>query len=175
MDNFNHLSPEENLQIETLYQDYLLNPNSVDDNWRVFFEGYEFAQLNPPSVSPSDISSPETNFQKEFKVVNLINGYRNRGHLFTKTNPVRERRQYLPTLALENFGLNNSDLESVFQAGSLIGIGTAKLKDIIAYLLLTYCESVGAEYKYIRTPEVVDWLEQKMERAHNSKTFSSIT
>ncbi|MCX6312846.1 MAG: 2-oxoglutarate dehydrogenase E1 component [Bacteroidetes bacterium] len=172
MDNFNHLSPEENLQIETLYQDYLLNPNSVDDNWRVFFEGYEFAQLNPPSVSPSDISSPETNFQKEFKVVNLINGYRNRGHLFTKTNPVRERRQYLPTLALENFGLNNSDLESVFQAGSLIGIGAAKLKDIIAYLLLTYCESVGAEYKYIRTPEVVDWLEQKMERAHNSKTFS---
>ncbi len=172
MDKFNHLDPEENTQIEALYQDYLLNPDSVDDNWRTFFEGYEFAQLNPAPVSSSASPVNELNFHSEFKVVNLINGYRNRGHLFTKTNPVRERRHYTPTLALENFGLSNSDLETIFHAGSLIGIGDAKLKDIIAYLESTYCESVGAEYKYIRTPEVVDWLERKMESTHNSKTFS---
>ena len=43
--------------------------------------------------------------EKEFNVLQLIDGYRTRGHLFTKTNPVRDRRTYTPTLALENFGL----------------------------------------------------------------------
>ena len=43
---------------------------------------------------------------KEFQVIELMNGYRSRGHLFTKTNPVRERRKYEPTLAIENFGLS---------------------------------------------------------------------
>jgi len=51
--------------------------------------------------------------QKEFQVVQLIDGYRTRGHLFTKTNPVRERRKYTPTLGLENFGLSQGDLNTV--------------------------------------------------------------
>ena len=55
------------------------------------------------------------NVQKEFQVVKLIDGYRTRGHLFTKTNPVRERRKYEPTLAIENFGLTQSDLDTVFK------------------------------------------------------------
>ena len=42
---------------------------------------------------------------KEINVLNLIKGYRTRGHLFTKTNPVRERRKYFPDLSLKNFGL----------------------------------------------------------------------
>jgi 2-oxoglutarate dehydrogenase E1 component len=179
MDNSNHLNPEENTQIEALYQDYLLNPDAVDDNWRIFFEGYEFAQLNPsgalpsiPVVSSAASPSASLNLSAEFKVINLINGYRSRGHLFTKTNPVRERRHYIPTLEISNFGLNAADLETVFEAGSIIGIGPSKLKDIIAYLELTYCQSVGAEYKYIRRPEIIEWLENKMERSHNSKVFS---
>ena len=65
--------------------------------------------------------------------MNLIHGYRQRGHLFTKTNPVRQRRKYMPTLDIANFGLEPADLETVFQAGNEIGIGPAKLKDIIAH------------------------------------------
>ncbi|MEP7264825.1 MAG: 2-oxoglutarate dehydrogenase E1 component, partial [Bacteroidota bacterium] len=109
---------------------------------------------------------------KEFNVINLINGYRSRGHLFTDTNPVRERRKYTPTLDLENFGLSDADLETVFHAGSFIGIGDAKLKDIVQALNDTYCRSVGAEYKYIRNPEVVEWLEQKMESSRNHREFT---
>ncbi len=169
MDEYNYLDAEENSKIEALHKQYLQDPGSVDDNWRLFFEGVEFAQLKH---QPSDLLSGGLDLQAEFKVINLINGYRSRGHLFTKTNPVRERRKYLPTLDLENFGLQPSDLETVFHAGSLIGIADAKLKDIIACLQATYCDSVGAEYKYIRTPEVVDWLEQKMESTRNSKNFS---
>src|ERR1035437_5310444 len=170
MEEYNNLDVQENSKIEALYKQYLQNPESVDDNWRIFFEGFEFAQLKHSSDT---VPLGGNNVQTEFKVISLINGYRSRGHLFTKTNPVRTRRTYSPTLAIENFGLTPNDIETVFHAGSMLGIGDATLKNIIAHLEATYCESVGAEYKYIRTPEVVDWLEEKMESTRNSKIFSA--
>ncbi|MBI4946351.1 MAG: 2-oxoglutarate dehydrogenase E1 component [Bacteroidetes bacterium] len=170
MEAYNNLGAHENSKIEELYKQYLQNPQAIEDSWRIFFEGFEFAQLQQPS---GILSQSDDKFQTEFKVINLINGYRSRGHLFTKTNPVRTRRTYSPTLEIENFGLHSNDLETVFRTGSMLGIGDATLKDIIAHLKATYCESVGAEYKYIRTPPVVDWLEQKMESTRNSKIFST--
>lgn len=176
MDNSNLLSVDENREIESLFKQYQEDPEKVDDNWRIFFEGMEFAQLKnsarPATPFSTDNDELCQDVKLEFKVVNLINGYRTRGHLFTKTNPVRERRKYTPTLELENFGLNESHLNVTFHAGSIIGLGEARLKDIIAHLEATYCESIGAEYKYIRRPEIISWLEHKMESSANSKNFS---
>ena len=175
MDKFSFLGNSDTSQIEFLYQQFLENPDSIEEGWKKFFQGFDFARTNFESQSLTPLSSGKTadgSVVLEFKVINLINGYRNRGHLFTKTNPVRERRKYFPSLDLENFGLSTEHLETVFHAGSLIGIGDARLKDIIAHLEATYCQSVGAEYKYIKTPEIVDWLEQKMERSKNSANFS---
>src|SRR6202008_3341818 len=102
-------------------------------------------------------------------VIYLIFAYRMRGHLFTKTNPVRERRQYNPNLdELQFFGLSDADMDTVFQAGDEIGIGPAKLRDIIAHLKQTYCQSIGVEYKYIRSNKVTEWLEKKMEGCKNT-------
>ena len=172
MDRFSYLGNADVSQIDALYQDFLKNPTSVNDSWRKFFDGFEFARTNyEQSVQSIPSKKLSGDFQKELYVINLINDYRTRGHLFTKTNPVRERRQYTPTLAIENFELTKADLETTFQAGTLIGIGPSKLKDIIAHLEQTYCASVGAEYKYIRTPEIVSWLETKMESCKNTPDF----
>ncbi|MGB0881322.1 MAG: 2-oxoglutarate dehydrogenase E1 component [Vicingaceae bacterium] len=165
MDKHSYLSNADGAVIEDYYQKYLNNPEEVGEGWRKFFEGFEFARKN------YDTDVPE-GFEKEFKVLDLINGYRSRGHLFTKTNPVRNRRQYEPTLALENFGLAQSDLETVFQAGSEIGIGSAKLKDIINHLEATYCQTIGIEYTFIRKPEQVNWIKNKIE-LKNRLSFSS--
>ena len=110
--------------------------------------------------------------QKEFSILNLINGYRQRGHLFTRTNPVRRRRQYSPTLDYHNFGLDESDLNVVFEAGNEIGIGPAKLSSIISHLEETYCESIGVEYLYMRQPELIEWLKLRMESTRNTEEFS---
>jgi 2-oxoglutarate dehydrogenase E1 component len=169
MDKFSYVGTSDVNAIEGLFQQYLKDPNSVDASWRDFFKGFEFAQT---SYSEKGGAIPE-NVSKEFKVINLINGYRQRGHLFTKTNPVRERRQYTPTLDLENFGLTNADLETIFQAGSEIGIGSAKLKDIIVHLELTYCQSIGVEYLFMREPKVVKWLQERMEKSKNTPSFSN--
>lgn len=167
MDNYSYLSNAHPDAIEEMYSRYLSNPDSLEHGWKKFFEGFEFARTNfeDSGVLPENVTA-------EIKVMNLIHAYRQRGHLFTKTNPVRDRRKYTPTLDIENFGLAQSDLEKVFQAGAQIGIGAAKLKDIVAHLDQTYCQSIGVEYLYMRQPEVIDWLREKMEGSKNTPSFS---
>lgn len=159
--------------IDSLYQSYKSDPESVDPEWQRFFSGFDFALTQYGESSDFvDPSNGSLQGSKEVSVLNLINGYRTRGHLFTKTNPVRERRKYTPTLDLQVFGLDESDLDTVFQAGADIGLGPSKLRDIITLLQETYCQSIGAEYAYIRKPEMVEWLRSKMESSRNQAQFS---
>ncbi|MBM3453183.1 MAG: 2-oxoglutarate dehydrogenase E1 component [Bacteroidetes bacterium] len=158
MDKISYIGNADISAISHLYKEYLESPNNVDIGWQKFFEGFDFAKTN----FEEDDQIPE-NYQKEFRVINLINGYRSRGHLFTKTNPVRERRQYSPTLSIENFDLSDADLDTVFQAGEIIGVGPGSLREIINHLEETYCQSIGIEYVYIRDPERVEWIKNKIE------------
>lgn len=167
MDKYSFLNNSDPSIIERKYQDFKNDPYSVDECWRGFFEGFDFAVKNYDTSSKKDVVS-----DKEFKVINLINDYRKRGHLFTKTNPVRTRRTYSPTLDIENFGLSKSDLEAYFDAGAEVGLGKAKLSEIVKMLNETYCKSIGVEYVYINNHEIVKWLRQKMEGSRNSTGFN---
>lgn len=163
MNSLTYLANGDVSAIDSLYEQYRKNPESVDISWRRFFEGFEFqrAEFELLPGAPADVMSGSA-MSKEFKVINLINGYRQRGHLFTETNPVRERRKHLPTLDLDNFGLSESDLDTVFQAGSEVGLGAAKLRDIITHLKNCYCRHIGVEYLYVRTPERIAWLRERL-------------
>ncbi|GAB4333310.1 MAG: 2-oxoglutarate dehydrogenase E1 component [Calditrichia bacterium] len=167
MPDLSYISNAHPRYVEALYQSYLENPESVEPGWRRFFDGYELGKTDGGvrEALPVEV-------QKEFKVLNLIHGYRTRGHLFTQTNPVRTRRKYLPTLDLENFGLSEADLDTVFQAGEEIGIGPAPLREIVEHLKQTYCRSIGAEFMFIRDPALVWWLKTKMESSKNIPQFS---
>lgn len=156
--------------LEGMYRNFLEDPLSVDESWRFFFSGFDLAVSHFPQKTGKSV--PE-DLQKEFSVLQLIQGYRQRGHLFTKTNPVRSRRKYEPTLDIANFGLEKKDLEMLFQAGNEIGIGPASLQTIIEHLEATYCGSVGVEYEYMRHPELVKWLREKMEGTRNGMTFDA--
>lgn len=167
MDNLSYLSGTDVSAVDDLYRQYLNDKNSVDASWQQFFNGFEFARTNYETTDeiPDKV-------RKEFNVINLINGYRTRGHLFTDTNPVRERRKYNPTLDIENFGLSKEDLNQVFHAGTQIGIGPATLNSIVAHLQETYCRSIGAEYMFIRDPQKLAWLQERMERTKNRPSYS---
>ena len=138
-------------------------------------DSQQSAVSNQQKIETSEVykTSEVIDYSTEFKVVNLIMAYRLRGHLFTKTNPVRRRRQYAPTLDIENFGLTQDDLKKKFDAGNIIGIGNATLQAIIEHLQATYCRSIGVEYTFIRTPEIVEWLRSKMESTKNTPHFSN--
>lgn len=166
MDKISYVGNADVNAIDHLYKMYQQDPESVDIGWKRFFEGFEFSKTN----YDTDNEVPE-NFQKELKVLNLINGYRTRGHLFTKTNPVRERRHHEPTLDLVNFGLEESDLDTVFKAGEEIGVGAATLRAIIDHLQKTYCQSIGIEFMYMREPHSIKWMLNAIELT-NRPTFT---
>tara|TARA_B100001027_G_scaffold145861_1_gene101902 strand:+ start:1094 stop:3853 length:2760 start_codon:yes stop_codon:yes gene_type:complete len=174
LDNFSFLNTAHATFFADLYDQYLQDPDSLEPSWKAFFQGYDFANsdfLQKELVEGVSPQVPEK-VLKEFRVINLINGYRTRGHLFTKTNPVRERRTYMPTLELENFDLSDSDLETVFNAGEIIGLGPQSLKVIIAHLEEIYCDSIGVEYMYIRKPIINKWIQNKLNVNNNHPNFS---
>ena len=169
MDKYSFLNAAHTEYFAQLYDDYLQNPDGVEPSWRAFFQGFDFGIENG-AIDTATAEVPEE-VRKEFQVVKLIDGYRTRGHLFTKTNPVRDRRKYSPTLAIENFGLAEADLDTVFSAGSIMGIGPTSLREIIAHLQRVYCESIGVEYMYIRDPEKVNWIQQRLNINDNHPRF----
>ncbi|WP_418512953.1 2-oxoglutarate dehydrogenase E1 component [Corallibacter sp.] len=176
MDKYSFLNAAHTAYFADLYEQYLQNPDSVEPSWRAFFQGYDFGSesygMQGEVIEGVSTQIPE-HVQKEFQVVKLIDGYRTRGHLFTKTNPVRERRKYAPTLALENFGLSNSDLDTVFNAGEILGIGAQTLREIIKHLESIYCDAIGVEYMYIRNPEEIKWIQEKLNINDNQPKFSA--
>jgi 2-oxoglutarate dehydrogenase E1 component len=184
MDRFSFLNAAHTEFFAQLYDQYLINPDSVEPSWRSFFQGFDFGMTTYNDENPvqqivefaannTDCSLVSEKLQKEFNVLKLIDGYRSRGHLFTKTNPVRDRRTSSPTLDLENFGLTTADLSTVFDAGQVIGFAPSTLQDIINRLKAIYCQHIGIEYMYIRNPGVVKWVQDKIGVNDNQPNFSS--
>lgn len=183
MDKFSFLNAVHPSYIAELYEKYLQYPDSIEPSWRAFFQGFDFGSesdgqaffdtFDPSEPQEYNVGEICADVVKEFQVLKLIDGYRTRGHFFTKTNPVRERRQYAPTLAIENFGLSPHDLKQTFKAGEVIGIGDATLEDIIRHLERIYCDSIGVEYMFIRKPEEIDWIQQKLNANDNQPNFSN--
>ncbi|KAB5490170.1 2-oxoglutarate dehydrogenase E1 component [Flagellimonas hadalis] len=185
MDKYSFLNAAHTSFFAELYDKYLTSPDSIEPSWRAFFQGFDFgleSSLEDLGLEPEkngmvvlsngkQVEMPET-LQKEFQVIRLIDGYRSRGHLFTKTNPVRDRRKYEPTLDIANFGLSQDDLETVFDAGKILGIGPASLKEIVRHLESIYCDSIGVEYMYIRTPERIQWIQDWLNVNDNHPNFT---
>jgi 2-oxoglutarate dehydrogenase E1 component len=182
MDRFSFLNAAHTAFFADLYDQYLENPDSVEPSWRSFFQGFDFAnEFNSNSAAqlglmasgenPTGIGSEK--LQKEFNVLKLIEAYRTRGHLFTKTNPVRERRTYTPTLAIENYGLSQADLATVFDAAKILNLNPCSLQDIIKHLNSVYCDAIGIEYMYIRDPKTIEWIRQRLHINNNQPNFNT--
>jgi len=175
MDKFSFLNAVHPSYIAELYDKYLQFPDSIEPSWRAFFQGFDFGIENGSLEAVGIVSNNEIVSEKvlkEFQVIKLIDGYRTRGHLFTKTNPVRERRKYLPTLNIENFGLSQSDLESTFKASSVIGLPETTLSEIIKHLQSIYCDSIGIEYMYLRNPLELERIQNRLNVNQNQPNFS---
>ncbi|MES2487729.1 MAG: 2-oxoglutarate dehydrogenase E1 component, partial [Bacteroidota bacterium] len=192
MDRFSFLNAANTAFFADLYDQYIDNPDSVEPSWRAFFQGFDFAasdygsgatevvnaapvqqQSDAPKAAVSDYSGIPEKLQKEFKVLSLIDGYRTRGHLFTKTNPVRERRNFSPTLDLSNFGLSDADLTTVFDAGKEVGMENATLAQIVDHLQKVYCGHIGIEYMYIRDSKTRQWIQNRLSVNHNQPDFNA--
>lgn len=164
MDQFSYIANADPSTIDNLYQSYKQAPDSIDESWQKFFEGFDFSSAH--YGQNGSVNGSATGFnEKEIFVYNLIRSYRRWGHLKARTNPIRERRDHEAGLNLPDFGLSESDLTVRFKAGKEIGLENATLREIIDALRKVYVGSFGFEYTFIRNAETQKWLRTEFEKA----------
>jgi 2-oxoglutarate dehydrogenase E1 component len=170
--DYSYVSSSDNAFIDSLYNDYKKNPESVDPSWSQFFKGVDFALSSAALDSDSGAQVAPGNLAKEFKVYRLIQSYRSRGHLSSTTNPIRERLNRHPRLEVEDHGLTSADLEESFAVGETLGLKNAKLKDIIKLLRSLYCGNIGVEYMHSNDTEIREWFQNRFESSLGNTNFN---
>ena len=157
--------------IDALYQSWLRDPESVETGWAAFFQGFDFALSSSNGHAPEPGGTDAGRLQKEFAVIGLIHGYRDRGHTLSTTNPLKPRKDRKPRLDLSDYGLSEADLDSHFAAGFELGMPNASLRDIIARLRLIYCGNIGFESTHVFDKIKREWLREKIENRDLSPDY----
>jgi 2-oxoglutarate dehydrogenase E1 component len=156
--DYSHLTASDSAFIDSMYETFKQNPEQIDESWQMFFKGFEYKF----DEAGGGVGSEQ--LLKEFNVYRLIQSYRARGHLLSDTNPIRARIDRAAMLDLSFYDLTNEDLEMTFEAGTFLGIGPAKLKNIIDHLKRVYCYKIGIEYYHSNNTEIRRWVREKFEK-----------
>lgn len=178
-----------NLQfIEELFQLYLENPASVDEEWRTYFEslselgGRSFQTPVWKSESifhtrPGDSHKVSEEFSRENiaelqdRLDQLLRAYRTRGHEAASLDPLGQKPPRPPELNPESYGFNESHLLKKFSYELTENDSLMNLGQILEKLQNTYCRSIGVEYMHISDKSVRRWLQERMERTENRLTL----
>ena len=173
MKDFQYITNSHPAYIENLYNDYIKNPDSIDGDMRKFFDGFDFAIASGNITNGTKVENgaakvaaapADIDWMKEIRAYRMILGYRNKGHLLAKTNPIRKRKDRGANIELGFYGFTEADLDTTFNAGNFIGIGTTTLRNIYGHLEKVYANHVGIEFKYISDQKKVDFLTNAMEK-----------
>ena len=160
--------------IEANYLKWKDDPQSVNETWRAYFEGFELGLTQPREKAgkqPSSQSGPAAS--KQMNVSSLIYRYRSIGHTQANLDPLSSAPPSNPDLALERFGLDESDLEQPFDSGHFLQNQSIKLKDLIQALEKTYCSNIGYEYVHMQNTEARRWIQSKVEPLQGKIDFPS--
>jgi len=180
MKDFSAVSNAHPEYIDSMYRSWLSNPASVESDWQAFFKGFDFAlgaangngnftRHSPHGEGGAEGDSIDLN--KEFGVVGLIHGYRDRGHTLSTTNPIKPRKDRKPRLDLSDYGLSDADLDQRFAAGFEIGLPNASLREILDHLKAIYCGNIGFECTHVFDKAKREWLRQRIENRNLAPDF----
>ena len=176
MKDFSYITNSSPAYIESLYKEFLNNPEGIDPEMKKFFEGFDFAishaSMNGKSSEIAEVKSSGTSavdtgsidWMKEVMAYRLILGYRNKAHLIANTNPIRKRKDRGANIDLAFYGFTESDLDTEFHSGQFLGLGKTTLRTILNHLEKCYASSVGVEFKYISDQKKIDWLTNEIEK-----------
>jgi 2-oxoglutarate dehydrogenase E1 component len=165
MDKYSYISNADVGYVDQLYQNYKKDPSSVDLTWQKFFEGYDFSTQRYGDGGNGHTVEDSVSI-KETQVRNLIFVYRSFGHLASKTNPVRARRNHNVQFDHKSVGLTDADLDTEFDVAAEIGMPRSTLRKIIEKLKIVFLGPIGFEYNFIRNDEIRQWFIQKVEREY---------
>ncbi len=155
--------------IDHQYRQWKENPEALDADWRIFFQGFE---LSRQDISPSeDRRDPDASL-RQARVEALTYRYRDLGHLLSCLDPLAACPTDHPLLRLEALGLTTEDLSRSFYTDLSPGTRRAPLQEILKALRETYCRSIGVEYMHLQDPNERRWLQERMEPNRNRPALS---
>jgi len=176
--------------LEQLYEAYLRDPASVEEEWRRYFDQLPRVNGGVPDVSFDEVRSRFYRFRsagggarmpagesaeherKQIRVLQLINAYRFRGHRHANVDPLeRWETPEIDELKLESHELGEGDLDTVFHTGSLQGLEEAPLREIVDVLQRVYCGPIGAEYMHIPDTAEKRWLQKRLETPRGTPEY----
>jgi 2-oxoglutarate dehydrogenase E1 component len=160
VEKFSYLSVQNVGYIEEQFHQFLKSPGSIDPEWRLFFEGLEFARKlggGGASASPGAAA-------KELKAYDLIRAYRQFGARKAQLDPLGLTNKEFEGLHFSRFGLTEGDLDQPFAVGETIGLSGATLRKIIERLEQLYCGTLTAEWADC-DPAVQHWFQQEFEKS----------
>jgi 2-oxoglutarate dehydrogenase E1 component len=179
--------------IEALYDAWLKDPAAVEPRWRDYFDELQRIERGAADVSHFDVQERFARFarerpaagptvvitrpqlgEKQFGVLQLITAHRFLGVRHADIDPLkRQEKPKIPELEPEFYGLTASDMETVFNTGTLVGPREMKLADILRFLKDTYCRTIGAEYMHITDMAQKRWVQERLESIRSTPSYDA--
>jgi 2-oxoglutarate dehydrogenase E1 component len=154
--------------LEQLYQQYGKDPRSLDAQWIAFFAGFDLGYGQPtPSITPTAAKGVDLPDASATSGDALVHAYRSLGHYIAKVDPLGHHRASHALLELAEFGFSAADLDRRVGTGGFLGATDGTLRDLLAKLRQTYCQTLAIEYMEIADPQRRAWLQQRMEPTLN--------
>ncbi len=181
---------DNNVFVESLYEDYLAQPASVSAEWRAYFDALQANQDAPADVPHSQVihafaalpsaagnATIPANVELERKqvfVLQLINAHRFLGVRVANLDPLnRHTKPVIAELDPAHYGLSEVDMNTTFDTGSLVGGARMMLREILKLLRQTYCGSIGAEYMYMSDVAQKRWIQSRLESVRGLSGFDT--
>ena len=165
--------------IESIYQQWKRDRSGVDPSWSTYFEQLVDTGGNTVASSSGPQTASDDSVYKQSRVDSMLWAFRDIGYLYARLNPLGGdhgpehdylQREGVPKYekpTLEQFGLSEADLDTVFSAGRAMKPSPAPLRDIIDAFQETYGGPIGAEFLHIQDKNIRRWLIDKMESFRN--------
>ena len=154
----------ENLDaVEAMYQRWCQNPAAVDESWQFFFQGFELGLGRPAPAGGGDS-------RRQIGIVRLTYAYRDLGHFLANLDPLSEPLQTHRLLDLAQWDFTDADLDRTFET-HFLGLPKATLRDLLAALRETYCQTLGVEYMHIQDTRIRHWLQERLEPRRSRPNF----
>jgi len=177
--------------VEELYEQYLVDPQSVPMAWRSYFDalpplangahdeshsGIQRAFAALPKTTASTAVSPDADLErKQVFVLQLINAYRFLGLRVANLDPLKRHvKPVISELDPAHYGLGEADMDTTFDTGSLVGGARMTLREILKLLRQTYCGSIGAEYMYISDVAQKRWIQNRLESVRGLPGYDAV-
>jgi len=119
------------------------------------------AQTTGVDIGASDVQQAT---RDSIHALMLIRAYRMRGHFHAKLDPLGlEREKNEEELDPHSYGFSDADLDRKIFLDKVLGLDFASMREIIAILRRTYCQTLGVEFMHISNAAQKSWIQERIE------------